>query len=561
MPEGYGADADANFRQRSAAALTHPATFGALALLLLNDLILKPMWPDAWVTGKLSDLAFVVFASPLLAFFLALAVRGSVRGARVAFVTAYVGLPLLYATFNTFATVHEPIVDALSLANGSSTQSPLDVTDSIVIPPAMALAMWVWRRPGSAEARRRLVLVVAGLGAIASLGSLPPEPTEGVRFNQHSVETPRGVYSVAGSEVLHEGEAVYSTAYLAEDVNIWLQLRDTIHLEERTIATRPYGITFDPETGSVVVGLGVQGVLIGTPDGDWVRRADGPFRPTDFSSGARLRVLLGDIPSWVLAFALAASALVVATLITDFRLETFWMIPAGLVLGIIPAVSFALILGLAYSPLASADVSLARVPFPASFLIVAAIFTPFPTAITALVSGRSTTRGVLQHTLGIAALGLAVFAFYTYASYPGSLHENEFVFADVSDTARGDVVLDPDYTAFFFATIGLVLAIAALATTWRRIEYFRAVGAAFMVALAAVFLAFLWWLQLGAGLTFAKVAAGVLVTLVAVVLGRHLRALEHPEDTAGGPAAPRLGAPVRRWGNLPRTGPPPESSR
>ena len=94
-------DANASFRQRTAAAVTHPATLGAVALFLLNDLVLKPAWPDAWLPGKLSALAFVVFASPLLAFFLSLAVRGSARGARVAFVTAYVGLPLLYAVFTT----------------------------------------------------------------------------------------------------------------------------------------------------------------------------------------------------------------------------------------------------------------------------------------------------------------------------------------------------------------------------------------------------------------------------------------------------------------------------
>ena len=114
----------------------------------------------------------MVFASPLLAFFLLLAVRGSARGARVPFVTAYVGLPLLYAAFNTFAGVHAPIVDALSLANGGSTHSPLDVTDSIVIPPGLALAVWVWRRPTGAL-RARLVMVVAGVAALVSIVSSP----------------------------------------------------------------------------------------------------------------------------------------------------------------------------------------------------------------------------------------------------------------------------------------------------------------------------------------------------------------------------------------------------
>lgn len=100
-------------RLRSAAALTHPVTLAALATLLVNDVVFKAAWPDAWLTGKLSDLAWVVFASPLLAFALSPMARGAL-GERVVFAAAYVGLPLLYAAFNTFAAVHDPIIGALS---------------------------------------------------------------------------------------------------------------------------------------------------------------------------------------------------------------------------------------------------------------------------------------------------------------------------------------------------------------------------------------------------------------------------------------------------------------
>ena len=95
-----------NFRTRCASALTHPATVAALVTLLLNDVVFKAMWPDAWVTGKLSDLAWVVFALPLLAFLLSLFTRGHEFAARAAFLSAYAGLPLLYAAFNTFEPVH-----------------------------------------------------------------------------------------------------------------------------------------------------------------------------------------------------------------------------------------------------------------------------------------------------------------------------------------------------------------------------------------------------------------------------------------------------------------------
>ena len=107
-----------SFRHRCASALLHPATVAAVALLLLNDLAFKSMWPGSWVTGKLSDLAWVVFASPLLAFFLSFLVGRSTVGQRAAFIASYVALPLLYTAFNTFDPVHDLILGALSIASG-----------------------------------------------------------------------------------------------------------------------------------------------------------------------------------------------------------------------------------------------------------------------------------------------------------------------------------------------------------------------------------------------------------------------------------------------------------
>ena len=100
---------DDTFRRRCASALVHPATVTALAVLLLNDLVFKSIWPGSWATGKLSDLAWVVFASPLLAFLLSFLAGRSAFVQRAAFIASFVGLPLLYAAFNTFEPVHASI--------------------------------------------------------------------------------------------------------------------------------------------------------------------------------------------------------------------------------------------------------------------------------------------------------------------------------------------------------------------------------------------------------------------------------------------------------------------
>ena len=89
----------------------HPATLGALGVLLVNDLVFKALWPGAWVPGKLSDLAWMIFAPPVLAYVLSFATtwqgrRGSERHS----VAAYAGLPLLYVAFNTISPVHDVVL-------------------------------------------------------------------------------------------------------------------------------------------------------------------------------------------------------------------------------------------------------------------------------------------------------------------------------------------------------------------------------------------------------------------------------------------------------------------
>ena len=169
---------DNRFRARCASALMHPATVTAVALLLLNDLVFKSVWPGSWATGKLSDLAWVVFASPLLAFLLSFLVRRSTVGQRVAFIASYAALPLLYAAFNTFGPVHDLIIRGLSIASGGTSGSPLDVTDSLVIPFGLGIALWVWRRriASTESLRMRLAVLAAGVAALASVATSESQP-------------------------------------------------------------------------------------------------------------------------------------------------------------------------------------------------------------------------------------------------------------------------------------------------------------------------------------------------------------------------------------------------
>ena len=187
-----------SFRERSQRALTHPVTLAAIALLLLNDWVFKSIWQSDWTTGKLSDLAWIVFASPLLAFLLSLVIGRNRTAHKLAFVAAYLGLPVLYVLFNTFDPVHDLILRVLSLDLGRPAGGLPDPADSLMIPPGLAIAFWIWRGGGGwfSGARRqwqfplawpalprvrreRLTFLVAAISIAATLATTSAPPDEG----------------------------------------------------------------------------------------------------------------------------------------------------------------------------------------------------------------------------------------------------------------------------------------------------------------------------------------------------------------------------------------------
>ena len=410
-----------SFRQRCASALTHPLTVAALAALLLNDVVFKSLWPGSWVTGKLSDLAWVVFALPLLAFLLSLVSRGNRAVERTAFLAAYIGLPLLYAAFNTFAPLHYWILRGLSLASSRTTGHPLDTTDSLVIPLGLGVAVWVWRRRvASAESLRlRLALIVAALATLASIASSPMEPDPGItdvgisadgtayagtesytRFQSadggltwtrasaqpsnvtrggESAETPRGRYEIRGADIVLVGtdgrsEVAYSARYLQQAGNRWIQAStDSSITSEEEITTEPWSIVYEPQSGNLIVAMGREGAIVGTPDDQWTSHAVGYIGPTDFSFSAKSLLLLrdlhflamlvavslattgaglvfsphpqGDVKTWqaqvVCVMSLLASGLLLISFVepSDTELVLLATVPAALLLGLLSVVA------------------------------------------------------------------------------------------------------------------------------------------------------------------------------------------------------------------------------
>ena len=132
----------------------HPLTLAAVAILVINDWVLKPHWrsgPLHAITGKLSDIAGLAFAPVVLTAAIGLVLAVLARlGARIdPSLTRRRLLLSIAATGAGFASVKlspgaaEAVVSALSHL-GRPASIYLDRTDLLCL-PALALAYWIGR--------------------------------------------------------------------------------------------------------------------------------------------------------------------------------------------------------------------------------------------------------------------------------------------------------------------------------------------------------------------------------------------------------------------------------
>ncbi|MCM0676071.1 hypothetical protein NCC78_15425 [Micromonospora phytophila] len=155
--------------------LAHPVTVGALVLLVVNDHLLKAAFPGS-VTGKLSDVAGLVLAPPLVAVLLTL-VAPRLRASTA----VVVGFGLTAAGFTAVKSSGYAAAGASALWTAVSGPSLVraDRTDLIAL-PALALAGWCWSRARrdpvrhrSARLVRLLVLLPAATVAVAATSPVP----------------------------------------------------------------------------------------------------------------------------------------------------------------------------------------------------------------------------------------------------------------------------------------------------------------------------------------------------------------------------------------------------
>ena len=553
---------EGDFRRRAESALTHSLTIAVLGVLLLNDLLFKSLWPGSWFTGKLSDLAWLVFALPLLAFLLSFLARGNTRAQRISFLAAYTGLPLLYVAFNTFDPVHDWIMRGISLAGGSAG-SPRDATDSLVIPLAWGIALWVWRRAvvNTSVLRRRWALLVADVASLASIATDRPSPVPGVKhvgtmgngeivaltidgdsyypvdeaghyivdeiddgrdhhrsvdggmtwslreerlekfpWGDGSAYTPRGRYTLDGSRVMRvdsddgQGQVAYSTTYLQEDGNGWIQNMATKGLDERwELAAEPQGLVYDEKSGNLVFGLGIQGVVVGKPDGEWVGVPVGRYTPTDFTFWTKTRLLTLNLGFWITALTISVSMTAASLILSQYRVMRLLLITLAAL-----AVCVAMVIGIV------ALVALVSL-FSSGLAFLIGLLSPAAIVVGALAFGLRPRLMPLRDIFLIMAALVSLLASVALLGVFGV-------------PESGPIAL-----MIWLAITAWVLSAVCFAGARPQLKYRRVLAWSIAGMTGLVLLPTLLWLHLGLSNESTKTAAIVLCGLAAIVFAGYVR--------------------------------------
>ncbi|MCC6905721.1 MAG: hypothetical protein IT326_07750 [Anaerolineae bacterium] len=407
--------------QRSWQGLSHPITVGMLLLMLLNDHVLRLAWPS-WITGKLSDVAWLAFAPFIAAALLALFLpdRENVVGP-----LSFTGVAAIFALAKTVPAVHS----GMALLFESVLRQPFglrpDPTDLLAL-PGLAIGWWLWQRACTPEPRLRgqlnwLLVAFAGLATIGNMGmpqygltclyaadNLVVVTTNG-GFDTYVSEDngltwrslPPGDFEALGLEACPgfiEDEApltlaVGDTQYRATDVSIdrsgdggmtWTPEFRFDRYQSRflyTDRTRAYQSTTAPRdllatpNGNLLVAMGFQGILLRDPAGNWSWVSAGEYHLEEFSGVRPALTLLGGEITLSLVLALLVGLLLWSAGFT-FR-ERLRRIGhyAGLVLA-----ALAWLAGVLIAPALSLDQSydayfvVALLAFPVGISLLMAVF-------------------------------------------------------------------------------------------------------------------------------------------------------------------------------------------
>lgn len=301
------------------------------------------------------------------------------------------------------------------------------------------------------------------------------------------VSTPRGRYEIAnqGAEIVRyapddgQPETVYSVFHNRDDANHLLQART-----EQGATYRLHSIHYDPVSDNIIAARGTEGIVIGTPAGQWQAVGVGPYRPARFSAWARTGLLLSLWSFWVNAAAMAAAFLAFAIILAASRRREIAAAGAAI----------AIIIGIVVAACALAPLALL-------VLAPAVGVTPFALQLT-VAPDRGRRRALALTAVAMVLAGVV----YSFPAFPGGF----------APLALAAFWLFP---AVYVPVLALAVALVAIAAgpyCPRRAPWAMVGIAAALIMLALVAAAILW-LQYLLTMATARIAAVVAAAAIAML--------------------------------------------
>ena len=325
--------------------LSQPLSLLAILLLFLNDHVLRVLWPS-WITGKLGDFAWLFFAPFALAAVLALLIPASVQNhEKLVGLLAFGIVGTAFFLGNSFAATHAfilAVVDGLLPFPVQIIRDPADLVALCSLIPAWML----WQNVSSPlmvhKARGAVVLTIAACLTIANA----PPPDYGIQClhidGNRIIATSSyyGFTSDDGGSTWQLGDEKRSyydcpDASGAEDGVIadpddasklfrmnrkkmfeysqdhgqtWQEVpklkmasqAEGAYIESNSMisayyAPGPFFAIRDPQTRNLILSMGLEGVVVITPDNEWKAVPVGQYGLEKFTFAMSLFLLNGEI--------------------------------------------------------------------------------------------------------------------------------------------------------------------------------------------------------------------------------------------------------------------------
>lgn len=209
-------------------SLTHPLSLLANGLLLFNDHWLRHNHPS-WLTGKLGDFTWLVFAPFIAGLVIAWLIPRRLENHTQWVVGLSFGfIGIWFATAKTIPLVHQWTTDTLAWLVGWRGTLRLDATDLLTL-PALLIGWWIWQRtddhPLSLTARRHrrssIAYVALGLGLLGTLATSEPYRSSTAGIEQTCIYGEKSLYTT----YLKHGESEH---YISDDGGLNWTYRNTI---------------------------------------------------------------------------------------------------------------------------------------------------------------------------------------------------------------------------------------------------------------------------------------------------------------------------------------------